>query len=99
MIWDHINEIVEHWKQKYISASLAERKILSERIEIVRSIHEVGMLKNNDLFGWSGEHYQEIRQADYYCSCTSFGTSAPTGEQKQPCKHLYVLASGVLTNF
>ena len=98
-----INYIVKFWRDDARDSSPARLTILTERINAVRDNQTVGMLKNGDIFAWttggSGRHYSEIRPDSYYCSCVGFATSSPTEQQKQPCKHLYTLASGTLTNW
>ena len=99
MIWHHIKAILNYWRIKKANATPEQIVILKLRIDAARENHSAGMLKNNDLFAWSNEHYQEITPDGFYCSCTAFATSAPTGGSKLPCKHLYVFAHGIITNF
>ena len=40
-----------------------------------------------------GEHTLEISMDRFYCTCHSFECSGKGIENKEPCKHLYVLAA------
>ena len=60
MIWHHIKAILNYWRIKKANATPEQIVILKLRIDAARENHSAGMLKNNDLFAWSNEHYQEI---------------------------------------
>jgi predicted nucleic acid-binding Zn finger protein len=99
MIWANIGSIIDYWAILYSKADEKKRSVLEARIALVIDTQRVRMDQDYNILGSAGDHYQEITREGYYCSCTAFGTSAPTGEQKKPCKHLYALASGIIKNY
>tara|TARA_R110002153_G_scaffold21172_2_gene70979 strand:- start:677 stop:1021 length:345 start_codon:yes stop_codon:yes gene_type:complete len=111
-IANNINNIVRHWTPDLMSGDekfkervtavreMIDPKINSDRLTTLQHFDDP---KEMDaywfIFSKCGEHYSEINNAHYYCSCHSFECSGKGMENKKPCKHLYALATWQMRNY
>lgn len=109
MMTDQINYIVAFWSRKFKSATEKKQQTFKNNITIVREAMKVGLWSPENQWEWFqdnwyiyGEHKEHtfyISQDNSECSCHSYQCSGEGFENKTPCKHLYALASGILTNW
>ena len=107
---NQIQAIISFWRKKFQDADSDKQEKLKELVTVVRENMDVGLWYPEEdewfwyqdnwyIYGEHKEHFFMICQDYVECSCHSYQCSGEGLQNKKPCKHLYALASGVITNW